>query len=85
MDSPEIQLIDSSQLDEASSYIALSHCWGKENLITTTRATESTRREAIQLKELSNTFRDAVEMTRCLGLQYIWIDSLCIIQQDQQG
>ena len=32
------------------------------------------------LEDLSATFRDAVVTTRKLGYQYLWIDSLCIIQ-----
>jgi hypothetical protein len=31
---------------------------------------------------LPNTFADAVQLTRGLGLKYLWIDSLCIIQDD---
>lgn len=36
--------------------------------------------ERIALDELPQTFRDAINITRDLGLRYIWIDSLCIIQ-----
>lgn len=34
--------------------------------------------------ELPNTFQDAITVTRMLGLKYIWIDSLCIVQDDAQ-
>lgn len=34
----------------------------------------------IPLHTLSKTFQDAVEVTRRLGIRYLWIDSLCIIQ-----
>ncbi|KXJ88992.1 heterokaryon incompatibility protein-domain-containing protein [Microdochium bolleyi] len=61
-------------------YICLSHCWGLEQIITTTTATYDQRKTAISLDELSQTFRDAVLLTRRLGVSYIWIDSLCIIQ-----
>jgi len=33
-----------------------------------------------QSSELPETFRDAVQVTRELGIRYLWIDSLCIIQ-----
>jgi hypothetical protein len=36
----------------------------------------------MRLSELPRTFRDAVEVTRGLGYEYIWIDSLCIVQDD---
>lgn len=33
---------------------------------------------------LPKTFRDAIEVTRNIGIKYIWIDSLCIAQDDQE-
>jgi hypothetical protein len=65
-------------------YIALSHCWGKEQLLTTTRATVHDRASAIPLETLPKTFQDAVQLTRRLGIRYIWIDSLCIIQDSAE-
>jgi hypothetical protein len=38
---------------------------------------------AISPQQLPRTFADAVEITRRLGIDYIWIDSLCIIQDDE--
>ncbi|KAF8962342.1 heterokaryon incompatibility protein-domain-containing protein, partial [Flammula alnicola] len=64
-------------------YAALSHCWGKEQLLTTTQATIAKRMRGIPLEQMPKTFQDAVAITRGLGLRYIWIDSLCIIQQDK--
>jgi hypothetical protein len=83
-----IKLIENESLasknlaPEAKPYIALSHCWGKTLQITTTIAKNSQRKEGILLSDLSKTFRDAVEITRRLGIRYLWIDALCIIQDD---
>jgi hypothetical protein len=63
-------------------YIALSHCWGKSQIITTTKATYSERTKAIPWSSLSKTFQDAITIARGLGVRYIWIDSLAIIQDD---
>ncbi|KAK0657597.1 heterokaryon incompatibility protein-domain-containing protein [Cercophora newfieldiana] len=63
-------------------YICLSHCWGKEQIITTTRSTLKERLVEIKTGELPKTFRDAIALTRRLGVRYIWIDSLCIVQDD---
>jgi hypothetical protein len=38
--------------------------------------------EKIDMSKLSSTFRDAIEVTRALGLQYLWADSMCILQDD---
>ena len=69
--------------EEADKYIALSHCWGKSSLITTTKDTLDQRRSRISFVELPPLFQDAVTLTRRLGVKYLWIDSLCIIQGDK--
>ncbi|KAF2807416.1 HET-domain-containing protein [Mytilinidion resinicola] len=63
-------------------YISLSHCWGndKSSFFTTTSATLSERLTRIDLDEAPQSFRDAIGITRRLGYQYLWIDSLCILQ-----
>lgn len=68
--------------DEKASYVTLSHCWGPlpRRTATTSKANLAERRESIGLDELPLTYRDAVEITRSLGIRYLWIDSLCIIQ-----
>jgi hypothetical protein len=63
-------------------YIALSHCWGKSQIITTTKATYIERMKAIPWSGLSKTFQDAITLARALGVRYIWIDSLAIVQDD---
>jgi Heterokaryon incompatibility protein (HET) len=65
-------------------YTALSHCWGKpDDLFTTTKVTLKQRLTGISLEELPRTFLDAVLITQRLGVQYLWIDSLCIVQDDK--
>jgi hypothetical protein len=68
-------------------YFALSHCWGTllgREVPKTTRAVLEEHKKKISLQDLSKTFRDAIVITRRLGLRYIWIDSLCIVQDDPQ-
>jgi len=69
---------------ENAEYIALSHCWGGVVPLTTTLATLEQRQREIRFSELPRTFRDAITITRKLGVQYIWIDSLCIIQDSAE-
>ncbi|KAK7417441.1 hypothetical protein QQX98_004561 [Neonectria punicea] len=82
----EIRLMehDSSSPPPQEPYIALSHCWGKSRPLTLTRDTLAQRKANIAFQVLPRTFRDAVVITRGLGIRYIWIDSLCIIQNDTQ-
>jgi hypothetical protein len=65
-------------------YVALSHCWGTlENWpLRTTRESKQEHLENIPFGRLPKTFQDAVKITRTLGIPYLWIDSLCIIQDD---
>jgi hypothetical protein len=70
-------------LGKTGRYAALSHCWGKAQPLTTTSGNLSEHLIAIQLDRLPKTFREAVLLARRLDLQYIWIDSLCIIQDSK--
>jgi hypothetical protein len=61
-------------------YIALSHPWGKAPHFCTTLANIAAHRKKIDFHALPQMFQDAVITTRELGLEYLWIDSICIIQ-----
>lgn len=76
-----------SASNQRGRYVALSHCWGGIQLIQTKRGDGSLVQysgEGIPMSELPKTFHDAVIITRKLGMRYLWIDSLCIIQDDEQ-
>ncbi len=66
-------------------YAALSYCWGMkwELVARTTKANLSSYQTSMPWSELLNTFRHAISITRSLGLRYLWIDSLCIVQDDE--
>ncbi|KAF5556947.1 serine threonine kinase [Fusarium mexicanum] len=65
-------------------YIALSHPWGNgkehDHFCTTNYNLDARLSAGIDIKEFPNTFRHAIEVTRALGVPYLWIDSLCIVQ-----
>ncbi|KAI0387440.1 HET-domain-containing protein [Hypomontagnella monticulosa] len=75
-----IKLVEGN--DQASKYLCLSHCWGSQQIITTTKSTFAERMNEIREGDLSKTFKEAIWMTRRFGIDYIWIDSLCIVQDD---
>ena len=63
--------------------MTLSHCWGEPDgprPPKLTNANVDSMRNRIPMKELPRTFKDAIQITRNLGVGYLWIDSLCIIQ-----
>ncbi|KAF4634889.1 hypothetical protein G7Y89_g3210 [Cudoniella acicularis] len=65
-------------------YVCLSHCWGqiRPNCLTT-RETYGRNTSEIPKSSLPQTFQDAVILTKLLGKEFIWIDSICIIQEDE--
>ncbi|KAE9381084.1 HET-domain-containing protein [Stipitochalara longipes BDJ] len=67
-------------------YIALTHRWPKpsEKMLTTTTDTLSERSEGISLDLLPKTFQDAIVITRKLNIRYLWVDSLCIVQDSYE-
>ncbi|PVH80477.1 HET-domain-containing protein, partial [Cadophora sp. DSE1049] len=64
-------------------YICLSHCWGHGNPLETTTSSLPNRMKAIVFDDLSETFKDCIRLTRYLGIRYLWIDSLCIVQDSK--
>lgn len=67
-------------------YAALSYCWGKpaEDRITLKTANESKFETSIPIDTIPKTIREAMTICTRLGLQYIWVDSLCIIQDSKE-
>lgn len=78
-----VKLVETADLmgsEKNEVYIALSHCWGTDPLLKTTKATLAWHKESIELTGLPPSFRDAITTVHELGYRYIWIDSLCIVQ-----
>ncbi|TVY80654.1 hypothetical protein LSUE1_G004910, partial [Lachnellula suecica] len=77
---------DSSKTHTCTKYLALSYCWGSTQdstaFLTTTFATIGTRMEGIKLQTMPQTFKDIITVAKVLAVQYVWIDSLCIVQDD---
>lgn len=81
---PDFVFLRQSANTEPGSYIALSHVWGGIVPIRTTEETMPLFEDGIRLEDLPQTFRDAVFMTRYLECRYLWIDSLCIVQDSRE-
>jgi hypothetical protein len=80
----ELRLCLGEEMDWNSQYAALSHCWGSLKFITLKQSNLNSFRKHIPLDTLPKTFRDAVDICRYLELPYLWIDSLCIIQDSEE-
>jgi hypothetical protein len=71
--------------DPTGRYAALSYCWGgAQGVLKTTAESLKRHHEGIPWHELPKTIQDAIIISRTIGLHYIWIDSLCIVQDDKK-
>lgn len=63
-------------------YACLSHRWSKPAVLETKRSNLTSHENGIEWDLLPKTFKDAILVAHDLGIRYIWIDSLCIVQDD---
>jgi hypothetical protein len=65
--------------NSAARYAALSYCWGKSNYTVTTDTVEECMKR-LPIAKLPRTVQDAIRCARRIGIQYLWVDALCILQ-----
>ena len=68
---------------QKASYLTLSHCWGGLEQTTLTLDKGVTYQERIAISTLFTTVQDAIQVTRRLGVRYLWVDSLCKVQDSR--
>lgn len=83
-ESPTLTLCNTQGFE--GEYIALSYCWGqKSQPVMNTKSTSSQfMNEGLPVQKLPQTIQDAICVTRKLGIQYLWVDVLCIIQDSRE-
>lgn len=83
------QLVTKSSIEQCSEYITLSHPWGDNPAFHPPKLTISNNTALTRSQPVSSMsrriFRDAAEVARRLEVHYLWIDSLCIIQDGDDG
>ncbi|RTE82267.1 hypothetical protein BHE90_003206 [Fusarium euwallaceae] len=80
-ESQTIRLVSTAKMD-IPTWAALSYCWGGPQKMETRIQNVSIRHNGFLLSDLPLTIRDAISVCRRLAISHIWIDSLCIIQDD---
>lgn len=67
-------------------YVALSYCWGVDaQTVMLTQSNKSELMSGVSLQALDPTIRDSITVARELGFRLLWIDALCIIQDDDES
>jgi hypothetical protein len=68
----------------SGQYAALSYCWGGPQPLTCRTSNVADLMHAINPHDLARTVQDAIRVTKSLRLRYLWVDSLCIIQDSEE-
>lgn len=76
----QLRLIETKETPPDGPYVSLSHCWGSGQNFKLTTATIGQMKAGFSTSLLSRTFKDAIRATLELGVGYLWIDALCILQ-----
>ncbi|KAH4038778.1 hypothetical protein HBH98_061620 [Parastagonospora nodorum] len=81
-DTCDVRLVLTDDDRPNGPYATLSHCWGGERYVQLTRSTLGGFLTALDVKDMPRTFREAIAVCMVLHIEYLWIDSLCILQDD---
>lgn len=76
----EPRLSETSKMKAGFRYLTLSHRWGDHRILCLRTDNIEQMRRGVLEPAISKTFREAMLVVKALGERYIWIDSLCIIQ-----
>ncbi|CAH0036921.1 unnamed protein product [Clonostachys rhizophaga] len=79
-----IRLIHGKDM-QSPIFFALSHRWGDKHehqFGCTLPSNVKHRFNGINLGELPGNFQEAIEIAKAMGVRYLWIDLLCIVQMD---
>ena len=79
----EIRLVLSVRERIRGDYITLSHRWGGQDTLELSQANIEEFQNSIPQESLPRTYSDTVVIARRMGIRYLWIDSLCIMQDSE--
>lgn len=82
LDAEHPYILDKADTPGSVPYTTLSHCWGNNDFATLKSDSLMAFKQEIPQEAISVVFEDAFYITRVLGFKYIWIDALCIVQDD---
>ncbi|EXJ65982.1 uncharacterized protein A1O5_10959 [Cladophialophora psammophila CBS 110553] len=73
-----------TQKGESLQYAALSYVWGHVKPVVIDGTTMETWAQQLPVAKLPTTLQDALMVTLNLDLRYLWVDCLCILQDDPE-
>ena len=72
-----------SEQPQSLVYMTLSYRWGNSPSLTLTSQSLTEFSQGLPIKHLPETFQDAIAVLRRFSVRYLWIDSLCILQDSE--
>jgi hypothetical protein len=81
-----VRLVETRDLPKESEirYAALSYCWGSGTPYKLTKETSQSLTGGVSASLFPRTIRDAVHAVRALEIEWLWVDSMCIVQDDKE-
>lgn len=83
IDNQKATLVNTDTFTDKQTYVTLSHRWPKSPGLRLLKGNEAELRAGISWNRLPVLFRDACWLSSCLNVHCLWIDALCIIQDDE--
>jgi hypothetical protein len=84
-DSTRFRILNSHALPQSTRYAIISHHWGASTPYLLTTENEKSLRQGLPISVLPKTITDAIKVVLHLNIRYLWVDSLCIIQDGDNG
>ncbi|ROW17855.1 hypothetical protein VPNG_00809 [Cytospora leucostoma] len=85
-DTPYVRLVlTGPEFSKDTEFAALSYCWGGRHGLQLEESNYQSLMEHIPFDKLPATIQDSIRVTIELGLQYLWVDALCIIQNQDSN
>ncbi|KAI1737170.1 HET-domain-containing protein [Xylaria scruposa] len=83
LDEKPMRLVLSNTIASTTQYATLSYCWGQSPRLKSTKNSIKEFEEAVPAELLPATYSEFIKIARALAIPYVWIDALCIIQDDE--
>lgn len=84
VDENQVRVVLAQNDTDLGAYAAFSHCWGKARALKLLQANVTQLCSSVLVEDLPTSYREAISMCLTLSIRYIWIDSLCIIQDSEE-
>lgn len=67
---------------ESAEYLTLTYCWGDSRTACLIQSNLGKYTKELPTNDLPKTFLDAIHLTKLIGIRFLWIDAICIVQDD---